>query len=213
MNSITSEAANLPETRANKASSAATTGYESRSDRSVMRYRSRGGALSGAGPTSSAEVPKPASTRAANSPIAGQSTTMSSSRSVGSSASRCKIASRSTWTCRAGPWHECTWIERSPGSRSKSPVGARSARRSCCRRAKQEMRPGPGPRRRHRPAPGQEGRRLSAGEEHRPLPVWAPPGSQQRMAHRGVRLVVRAQRRKRPRVGRNRLANARRRRW
>ncbi len=45
---------------------------------------------------SSAEIPKPASTSGTNWSIAGHSTTMSSSRSVGSSTSRWRIASRST---------------------------------------------------------------------------------------------------------------------
>ncbi len=63
---------------------------------------------------------------------------MSSSRSVGSSTSKWRIASRSTWTWRARPWHECTWIERSSGPSSKSPAGALSARTSCCTRSSRE---------------------------------------------------------------------------
>ena len=118
MNSSTSEALNLPEKRASNESRAAKTGDDSRSERSVMRYERRGvPSLEGA-PPSSAEVPKPACTKGANWSIAGQSTTMSSSRKLGSSSSRCKMASRRTWTWRACPWHEWTWIERSAGSSS-----------------------------------------------------------------------------------------------
>ena len=48
--------------------------------------------------------------------MSGHITRMSRGSSVGSSASRPSSTSRSTSTCRAGPWQACTWTLRSCGS-------------------------------------------------------------------------------------------------
>ena len=45
--------------------------------------------------------------------MSGHITRMSRGSSVGSSASRPSSTSRSTSTCRAWPWHACTWTDRS----------------------------------------------------------------------------------------------------
>ena len=52
--------------------------------------------------------------------MSGHITKMSRGSSVGSSASRPSSTSRSTSTCRAGPWQLCTWTDRS-SSRSIRP--------------------------------------------------------------------------------------------
>ena len=87
----------------------------------------------------SAAVPNVAWISGAKTSMSGHMTTMSRGSSVGSSASRCRIASRTTSTWRARPWQACTCRLRSSGSSSTRsspapgsgrPGGARSARMS-----------------------------------------------------------------------------------
>ena len=67
--------------------------------------------------------------------MSGHITRMSRGSSVGSSWSRPTSTSRSTSTCRDGPWQACTWRLRSAGSWRRparsSTAGAWLARRSC----------------------------------------------------------------------------------
>ena len=79
----------------------------------------------------------------ANASMSGHITITSRGSSVGSSASRCRIASRSTSTWRARPWQAWTWMLRSSPSSSRSssrpgsggPGGGRSSRTSAWMRA------------------------------------------------------------------------------
>ena len=72
--------------------------------------------------------------------MSGHMTMTSRGSSVGSSASRCRIASRSTSTWRARPWQAWIWRLRSPGASSgragsSAASGARSSRTSAWMRA------------------------------------------------------------------------------
>ena len=102
--------------------------------RSASRTRSR---WAGWPPCSTTSArPKPAEISGAKVSMSGHMTRMSRGSRVGSSSSRPTRTSRSTSTCRAGPWHAWTWTLRSSAARrrpARSPaVGAALARRSDC---------------------------------------------------------------------------------
>ncbi len=110
--------------------------------RSANRTRSRPAGWAPA--ARAASVPaNAAATNGANSSMSGHITRMSRGCSVGSAASRCSTASRSTSTCRARPWQECTTRL---ASCAASPAAAG----------------------RRRPAPGRSPARTSTGRADRP---------------------------------------------
>ena len=127
--SSTCEAVSRSPASSSRRATTPSSGLVWRSDRSASRTRRSGGAPS-TGSTSSPPAPNVAWISGANVSMSGHMTITSRGSSVGSSASRCRIASRSTSTWRARPWHEWTWM-----LRSGAWVSRRSARTSCCTRA------------------------------------------------------------------------------
>ena len=110
------------------------TGLVWRSERSASRTRRSSGRRrrpASRRPSSASPAPNVAWISGANVSMSGHITITSRGSSVGSSASRCRIASRSTSTWRARPWQAWTWTLRSSGSSS----GRSSARRAAARRA------------------------------------------------------------------------------
>ena len=103
-----------------------------RAGRAGRAARLGGGVDSSSSTTSPA--PNVAWISGANVSMSGHITITSRGSSVGSSSSRCRIASRSTSTWRARPWQAWTWM-----LRSSSASGGRSARR---RRGRRGRRPG-----------------------------------------------------------------------
>ena len=117
--------------------------------------------------------------------------------SVGSAASRPSTTSRSTSTCRSGPWQACTCTRAVVAASTRSPAGGRSSRRSRCSRAEQ--------RGRRRSAPGWCV--VDAGQAREPqlqLADVAAERGQQRVARRRRR--VGSARARGPRRGRRRDA-------
>ena len=102
------------------------TGLVWRSERSASRTRRSGGRSSSGSSSSSSGALSPAPNVAwisgANASMSGHITTTSRGSSVGSAASRCRIASRTTSTWRARPWQAWTWMlaSVSPGSSGRS---------------------------------------------------------------------------------------------
>ena len=98
-------------------------------DAQVGRPDASGGSASSSSATSPA--PNVAWISGANVSMSGHITMTSRGSSVGSSASRCRIASRSTSTWRARPWQEWTWTLRSSGrAAARSPAAACGSRRA-----------------------------------------------------------------------------------
>ena len=97
-----------------------------RSERSASRTRRSGGRSSSGRASSSSSsgdtspAPNVAPISGANVSMSGHITITSRGSSVGSSASWCRIASRSTSTWRARPWQAWTWMLRSSPSSSRS---------------------------------------------------------------------------------------------
>ena len=120
--SITCDAVTRVSARSRSSETAERTGFVWRRERSASRNR-RSGIPSGVAVASvpersSSPAPNVAWRSGAKASMSGHITITSRGSSVGSSASRCRIASRSTSTCRARPWQACTCRLRSDGSRT-----------------------------------------------------------------------------------------------
>ena len=120
--SSTCEAVRRPSASSTSRATTPSTGFVWRSERSANRTR-RSGPCSG----SSSVAPNAAWISGANVSMSGHITITSRGSSVGSSASSCRIASRSTSTWRARPWQECTWTLRSGSSDGSGAASSRTA--------------------------------------------------------------------------------------
>ena len=162
--------------------------------------RAAGRRRRGPAPRRASPEPNVAWISGANASMSGHMTMTSRGSSVGSSARRWRIASRSTSTWRARPWQEWTWTLRSVG------VEEQAARRGLRRAA----RPAGGGRRGRRPAGGAAGcrRRPSTGwwtsapacagdDELHLAGVASPRGEQRVVRERGGAVVAAPWRRSR----------------
>ena len=122
--SSTCEAVRRSSASSSRRATTPSTGLVWRSERSASRTRR----------SDSSPVPKVAWISGANVSMSGHITITSRGSSVGSSASSCRIAARSTSTWRARPWQEWIWTLRSIGSVR----GASSSRTPACRRCSSE---------------------------------------------------------------------------
>ena len=120
--SSTSDAVTLLPASSSRWAATASSGLVWRSERSASRARSSGAPARPA-------APKVALTRGANSSMSGHITITSRGSSVGSSASRCRTASRTTSTWRARPWQE--WTRRLSSSSASSGRGSSASPAPC----------------------------------------------------------------------------------
>ena len=105
------------------------TGLVWRSERSASRTRRSGGRIAGrlsSSSSSTSPAPNVAWISGANVSMSGHITITSRGSSVGSSASRCRIASRTTSTWRARPWQAWTSTLRSGRARARGAAVARA---------------------------------------------------------------------------------------
>ena len=155
------------------------TGLVWRSERSASRTRRSGRWSRGRSSSSNSPAPNVAWISGANVSMSGHITITSRGSSVGSASSRCRIASRTTSTWRARPWH--AWTSMLPSAAPGS--GGRSSRTAAWTRASIV------------PAAGSHGV-LVAGdvrpEDELELAHVLPPGGQQAVAGQPRRRVLRA---------------------
>ena len=163
------------------------TGLVCRSERSASRTRRSGGraprrARRASSSSTTSAAPNVAWISGANVSMSGHITITSRGSSVGSSSSRCRIASRRTSTWRARPWQPCTWMLRSLGSSAGATIPPPGQRREDQRPAARHERsqragarlprpraPGRGPARRD-PAPARRRPDARAARRDRDVP-------------------------------------------